>query len=225
MSIAQWKNKFDFQRLHRFLRSLLYAEDVDYSQFESKLDGTDIATFRENDKAFRLFGTNVHVKAGAYIACIIGLIVTMVYVVVYSFFHYRGMGRNPFIDHLELVDLIFAILLGIPCHFMLFYGLRAGKSIWFSPFLIFYTTNFVLNIVFTILTLSAFGLDIHRKIFGNVRFDLGWTLFQILFTSSQGLAIYVVIKARRYVNAKDFWRQKSQERNSQSIVADGVVID
>ncbi|KIH48429.1 hypothetical protein ANCDUO_21503, partial [Ancylostoma duodenale] len=66
------------------------------------MDGTDIVTFRENDKAFRLFGTNVHVKIGAYIAGAIGFAVTIAYCIIYTFYHSRGMGRNPFLDHIEL---------------------------------------------------------------------------------------------------------------------------
>ncbi|KAK6009119.1 hypothetical protein OSTOST_25982, partial [Ostertagia ostertagi] len=50
------------ESIKKFFRTIIRGEDVDYAQFESKMDGTDIVTFRENDKAFRLFGTNVHVK-------------------------------------------------------------------------------------------------------------------------------------------------------------------
>lgn len=49
----------------------------------------------------------------------------------------------------------------------------------YSPFLVFYMTNFILNCIFTILTLGAFAMDVHRRVFGNIRFDLGWTAFQV----------------------------------------------
>ncbi|CAJ0915266.1 unnamed protein product, partial [Mesorhabditis belari] len=213
--------------LHRFLRSLLWEEDVDYDQFESRMDGTDIVMFRENDKAFRLFRTNVHVKMGAYIACLIGFAVTIFYCISYTFYHSRGMGRNPFIDHLELVDLIFAFLVGLPCHAILFLGIRKEKKLFFIPFLIFYCTNFMLNVIFTVITIIAAIFDFHQKLFGNVRWDLGWTLFQILFTAAQGLAIYVVIRCRKYVAMKTLWKQRNAERNNNtsSIIADGVTIE
>ncbi|CAB3408843.1 unnamed protein product [Caenorhabditis bovis] len=195
-----------------FLRGIVYEQDVDYSRFETKLDGSDVVTFRENDKAFRLFGTNVHVKVGSYIACAIGFAVTIAFCISYSMFHSRGMGRNPFIDHLEMIDLIFAFIVGLPCHVILFFGLRNDRKCFFSPFLVFYMTNFILNIVFTILTLVAFAMDVHKKIFGNIQFDLGWTIFQILFTSAQGLAIYVVVRGRKYVAAKNYWKNKYNER-------------
>lgn len=40
------------------------VEKNNKSELVFRMDGTDIVTFRENDKAFRLFGTNVHVKVG-----------------------------------------------------------------------------------------------------------------------------------------------------------------
>ncbi|CAI5438599.1 unnamed protein product [Caenorhabditis angaria] len=202
------------KKVNYFLKGLICEQDVDYSRFETKLDGSDVVTFRENDKAFRLFRTNVHVKIGAYIACVIGFCVTIAFCVTYSLYHSRGMGRNPFIDHLEVIDLIFAFLVGLPCHILLFYGLWTDKKLLFSPFLVFYVTNFILNCVFTVLTLFAFAFDIHRQVFGNIVFDLGWTTFQIGFTAAQFLAIYVVMRARRYVAAKEFWQNKSNERMS-----------
>ncbi|CAD6186501.1 unnamed protein product [Caenorhabditis auriculariae] len=219
-----WVSMPDVQHVKKFFRKIIYEEDVDYDQFESKIDGSDIVTFRENDKAFRLFGTNVHVKIGSYIACGIGFIITLLFCISYTFFHTRGLGRNPFIDHLELVDLVYAFVIGLPCHVLLFLGLKQEKKMYFSPFLVFYVTNFILNCVFTALTLIAFAMDIHQKIFGNVRFDLGWTVFQIVFTAAQGLAIYVVMRGRKYVAAKDHWKRKSNERHG-SVVADGVTFD
>ncbi|KAK6009826.1 hypothetical protein OSTOST_25216 [Ostertagia ostertagi] len=121
------------------------------------MDGTDIVTFRENDKAFRLFGTNVHVKVGAYIAGVIGFAVTIAFCITYTFYHSRGMGRNPFLDHLEL------------------------ERLFFSPFLVFYLTNFALNVIFTVITVIAASLDLHRQLFGNIKYDLGWTAFQVFF--------------------------------------------
>ncbi|CAJ0568174.1 unnamed protein product, partial [Mesorhabditis spiculigera] len=225
--MAQFGNlasKSGLSSCHLFLRSLLWQEDVDYSQFESRMDGTDIVTFRENDKAFRLFRTNVHVKAGAYIACLLGFLVTVFYCVSYTFYHSRGMGRNPFIDHLELVDLIFAFLVGLPCHVALFYGIKKERKPFFLPFLIFYCTNFLLNVIFTVITVIAAIFDFNRRLFGNVRWDIGWTVFQILFVLAQGLAIYVVIRCRKYVDAKNHWKRRNEERQNQSAMADGVSI-
>lgn len=211
MSVATWPSMPDFQQAKKFLTKIVYDQEVNYERFETKIDGSDIVTFRENDPAFRLFGTKVHVKVGAYIACSIGLLVTALFCIFYTFFHSRGQGRNQFIDHLEIVDLVFAFVVGIPCHFLLFYGLLKCRKALFSPFLIFYTTNFLLNCIFTILTLFAFSMDVHRKIFGNIRFDLSWTAFQILFTCAQGFAIYVVYRGRKYVAAKQYWQEKACE--------------
>ncbi|CAI4221442.1 unnamed protein product [Auanema sp. JU1783] len=209
----------------RFVKNIIHEEDVDYSQFETKIDGTEIVTFRENDGQFRLFRTNVHVKIGAYIACAIGFAITISYCITYTFYHNRGLGRNPFIDQLELCDLIFAFIVGLPCHVLLFFGIRKDNKKLFTPFLVFYLTNFILNCVFTVLTIAAVLMDIHRKIFGNIRYDISWTLFQILFTAAQGLAIYVVMRCRKYASAKGHWKKTSAERNNSSIIADGVTVD
>ncbi|PIC53178.1 hypothetical protein B9Z55_002991 [Caenorhabditis nigoni] len=197
--MSSWRSKLPtVTQVQYFLKGIVHEQEVDYSRFETRLDGSDVITFKENDKAFRLFGTNVHVKVGSYIACAIGFAVTIAFCVSYSLFHSRGQGRNPFIDHLEIIDLIFAFLVGLPCHVLLFYGLQKSKKVFFSPFLVFYMTNFILNCIFTILTLGAFAMDVHRRVFGNIRFDLGWTLFQIAFTAAQGLAIYVVMRGRNF---------------------------
>ncbi|KHJ89783.1 hypothetical protein OESDEN_10385 [Oesophagostomum dentatum] len=95
----------------------------------------------------------------------------------------------------------------------------------FSPFLVFYLTNFALNVIFTAITMIAASLDLHRELFGNVKYDLGWTAFQIFFTASQGLAIYVVMRCRKYVAAKIYWKQRNMERTPSSIMADGVTIE
>lgn len=65
-------------------------------------DDSDIMVFRENSQKFRLFGTGIHVNLGATVAATIGLIVTIIFCVIYTFYHNRGQGRNEFIDHLEL---------------------------------------------------------------------------------------------------------------------------
>ncbi|KAK6725480.1 hypothetical protein RB195_004048 [Necator americanus] len=223
-SFANWTSKPEIESIKRFFRTIIHEEDVDYAQFECKMDGTDIVTFRENDKAFRLFGTNVHVKVGAYIAGVIGFAVTIAFCITYTFYHSRGMGRNPFLDHLELVDLIFAFVVGLPCHILLFYSI-AKEKLLFSPFLVFYLTNFALNVIFTAITVIAASLDLHRQLFGNIKYDLAWTAFQVLFTSLQGLAIYVVMRCRKYVAAKTYWKQRNMERTPSSIMADGVTIE
>ncbi|CAJ0595597.1 unnamed protein product [Cylicocyclus nassatus] len=222
-SFVNWTSKPEVESIKKFFRTIIHEEDVDYAQFESKMDGTDIVTFRENDKAFRLFGTNIHVKVGAYIAGVIGFAVTIAFCITYTFYHSRGMGRNPFLDHLEFVDLIFAFVVGIPCHILLFYSIYREK-LFFSPFLVFYLTNFALNVIFTVITLIAASLDLHRELFGNIKYDLGWTVFQIFFTASQGLAIYVVMRCRKYVAAKIYWKERNMDRSSPSIMADGVSI-
>ncbi|CAQ76454.1 uncharacterized protein CELE_C01A2.2 [Caenorhabditis elegans] len=81
-------------------------------------------------------------------------------------------------------------------------------------------TNFILNCIFTILTLGAFAMDVHRRVFGNIRFDLGWTAFQICFTAAQGLAIYVVMRGRKYVAAKSFWMNKYNQRTGPDDIID-----
>ncbi|VDP44651.1 unnamed protein product [Heligmosomoides polygyrus] len=68
-SISNWTTKPEIESIKKFFRTIIHGEDVDYAQFESKMDGTDIVTFRENDKAFRLFGTNVHVKVSRRFNC------------------------------------------------------------------------------------------------------------------------------------------------------------
>ncbi|KAK6041141.1 hypothetical protein COOONC_21353 [Cooperia oncophora] len=136
------------------------------------------------------------VQVGAYIAGVIGFAVTIAFCITYTFYHSRGMGRNPFLDHLELVDLIFAFTVGIPCHILLFWAI-AKEKLFFSPFLVFYLTNFALNVIFTVITVIAASLDLHRQLFGNIKYDLGWTAFQVFFTASQGLAIYVVMRCRK----------------------------
>ncbi|PIO72274.1 hypothetical protein TELCIR_05812, partial [Teladorsagia circumcincta] len=80
-----------------------------------------------------------------------------------------------------------------------------------NPFLVFYLTNFALNVIFTVITVIAASLDLHRQLFGNIKYDLGWTAFQVIFTASQGLAIYVVMRCRKYVAAKIYWRQRNTE--------------
>ncbi|UMM14373.1 hypothetical protein L5515_002203 [Caenorhabditis briggsae] len=221
--MSSWRSKLPtVTQVQYFLKGIVHEQEVDYSRFETRLDGSDVITFKENDKAFRLFGTNVHVKVGSYIACAIGFAVTIAFCVSYSLFHSRGQGRNPFIDHLEIIDLIFAFLVGLPCHVLLFYGLQKSKKVFFSPFLVFYMTNFILNCIFTILTLGAFAMDVHRRVFGNIRFDLGWTLFQIAFTAAQGLAIYVVMRGRKYVAAKSFWMDKYNQRTGPDDIIDAA---
>ncbi|KAJ1358114.1 hypothetical protein KIN20_016430 [Parelaphostrongylus tenuis] len=46
----------------------------------------------------------------------------------------------------------------------------------------------------------------------------------VIFTASQGLAIYVVMRCRKYVAAKIHWKRRNNERSS-SMIADGVTIE
>uniref|UniRef100_A0A914WIU7 Uncharacterized protein n=1 Tax=Plectus sambesii TaxID=2011161 RepID=A0A914WIU7_9BILA len=185
---------------------------VDYAQFSNDASGNGVLQFEENAPQFRLFGTKIHVVFGALIAGVIGLIVTMIFCVMYTFFHNRGMGRNEFIDTLELIDLIFAFFVGLPCHYALFYGIHCENKRFLSPFLIFYCTNFALNCLFSVTTLAAAFLDVQRHLFGRVRFDFGWVFFQLGFISAQGLAIYVVMKCRKYLDAKEQYRKPASEQ-------------
>uniref|UniRef100_A0A0N4TXN9 Col_cuticle_N domain-containing protein n=1 Tax=Brugia pahangi TaxID=6280 RepID=A0A0N4TXN9_BRUPA len=105
------------ERLKKFWNDIV-GNEVDYSQFETRYGDlcvdeeqfhsssqngdTDIIVFREKSSKFMLFGTNIHVVLGATIAATIGLMVTITFCVIYTFYHQRGQGRNYFIDHLEL---------------------------------------------------------------------------------------------------------------------------
>ncbi|GMT00538.1 hypothetical protein PENTCL1PPCAC_22712, partial [Pristionchus entomophagus] len=203
-SIRDLPSKSSIVKIRSLFHTLAHGDDTDYEEFENR-EG-DIRTFRENDKAFRVFGTGVHVKIGAYLAALIGLTLTVGFCFFYSLYHNRGQGRNSFLDHIELIDLIYAFLVGIPCHIILAIGILQERKSFFAPFIVFYASNFVLNIFFTFLTIIAAAFDFHRKLFGNVQLDFSWTLFQIGWTSAQALAIYVVFKCRRYVAAKNHFK-------------------
>ena len=85
----------------------------------------------------------------------------------------------------------------------------------------------------------AAALDVHRQVFGNIKYDLGWTAFQLFFTGAQGLAIYVVMRCRKYAAAKEYWRKRTAEvcfcffpsnntgllQRSSSVIADGISIE
>ncbi|VDK49316.1 unnamed protein product [Anisakis simplex] len=219
------------ERLKRFWNDM-FGEGVDYSQFETRKlffrnGDADIVVFRDNSSKFRLFGTNIHVTLGAVIAATIGLMVTIAFCVFYTFYHSRGKGRNEFIDHIELVDLIFAFFFGLPCHYLLFYGIHAENKRYLSPFLIFYCTNFMLNVIFCVITIVAAIVDVRRLLFGQVRYDFGWVAFQIGFTAAQGFAIYLVLRCRKYLSAKEHWKKISKQgpNYDHSIIADGVTSD
>lgn len=212
------------ERLRRFWNDIA-GNEVDYSQFETRNGDSDIVVFREKSSKFMLFGTNIHVALGATIAATIGLIVTIGFCVFYTFYHSRGQGRSYFIDHLELVDLIFALFFGLPCHYLLFYGIYRENKRYLTPFLIFYCTNFMLNVIFTSITIIAVIVDARRLLYGQVKYNFGWMAFQVFFTVSQGFAIYLVLRCRKFLSAKEHWRKMSSQRatNDHSIIADGVV--
>lgn len=214
------------QRLKDFWNDIA-GDRVDYALFESRNGSTDITIFRENSPRFRLFGTNVHVTLGAVIAASIGLVVTIGFCIFYTFYHTRGRGRNQFIDHLEFVDLIFAFFFGLPCHYLLFYGVYKENKRYLTPFLIFYCTNFMLNMIFTTITFIATAIDIHRLLFGQIRYDFGWIIFQVCFTSAQGFAIYLVLRCRKYLSAKEHWKKLSKQPPGldHSEIADGADIE
>ncbi|GMR53505.1 hypothetical protein PMAYCL1PPCAC_23700, partial [Pristionchus mayeri] len=59
-SIHNLSSNRGFVRIRSLFHTLAHGDDTDYEQFENR-DG-ELSTFRENDEAFRLFGTGVHVK-------------------------------------------------------------------------------------------------------------------------------------------------------------------
>ncbi|GMT28388.1 hypothetical protein PFISCL1PPCAC_19685, partial [Pristionchus fissidentatus] len=208
-------------RLRSLFYTLAHGDDTEYDQFENR-DG-EISSFRENDAAFRLFGSGVHVKIGAYITAVVGFSLTLLFCVFYSLYHSRGQGRNFFLDSIELIDLIFAFLIGIPCHIILGIGIYQERKTFFGPFLVFYATNFILNVVFTALTLIAAAFDFHRQFFGNIQWDFSWTFFQIVWTSAQALAIYVVFKCRRYIAARCHFKSNTSHFSTPfSITTDAI---
>ncbi|KAL3997811.1 putative integral membrane protein [Acanthocheilonema viteae] len=215
------------ERLKKFWNDIV-GNEVDYSQFETRNGDTDIIVFREKSSKFMLFGTNIHVVLGATIAATIGLMVTITFCIIYTFYHQRGQGRNYFIDHLELVDLIFALFFGLPCHYLLFYGIHRENKRYLTPFLIFYCTNFVLNVIFSSIMIIATIMDARQLLHGQMFYDFGWIIFQIGFTIAQGFAIYLVLRCKKYLNAKEHWKKISNQgtnNTDHSIIADGVVAD
>ncbi|KAM3722102.1 Atypical chemokine receptor [Dirofilaria immitis] len=214
------------ERLKKFWNDIV-GNEIDYSQFETRNGDSDIIVFREKSSKFMLFGTNIHVVLGATIAATIGLIVTITFCIIYTFYHQRGQGRNYFIDHLELVDLIFALFFGLPCHYLLFYGIHRENKRYLTPFLIFYCTNFILNVIFSSITVIATIMDARRLLHGQMFYDFGWIAFQIGFTTAQGFAIYLVLRCKKYLNAKEHWKKISNQGTTtdHSIIADGVVAD
>uniref|UniRef100_A0A0N5ADT3 DUF7027 domain-containing protein n=1 Tax=Syphacia muris TaxID=451379 RepID=A0A0N5ADT3_9BILA len=198
------------QRLKEFWSDIA-GDRVDYALFESRAGSSDITVFRENSPRFRLFRTNIHVTLGAVIAASVGLVVTICFCIFYTFYHTRGRGRNQFIDHLELVDLIFAFFIGLPCHYLLFYGVYKENKRYLTPFLIFYCTNFMLNLVFTSITFFATAIDLHKLLYGQIKYDFGWVGFQVCFTAAQGFAIYLVLRCRKYLSAKEHWKKLSKQ--------------
>ncbi|KHN83195.1 hypothetical protein Tcan_04340 [Toxocara canis] len=214
------------ERLKNFWNEIA-GEGVDYSQFETRNGDADIIVFRDNSSKFRLFGTNIHVTLGAVIAATVGLMVTIAFCIFYTFYHSGGQGRNEFIDHLELVDLIFAFFFGLPCHYLLFYGVHTENKRYLSPFLVFYCTNFMLNVIFCVVTIIAAIVDVRRVLLGQVRYEFTWVAFQLGFTIAQGFAIYLVLRCRKYLSAKEHWKKMSKHAPNydHSIIADGVTTE
>ncbi|VDO62880.1 unnamed protein product [Onchocerca flexuosa] len=98
----------EMERLKKFWNDI-FSNEIDYSQFETRNGDTDIIVFREKSSKFMLFGTNIHVVLGATIAATIGLMVTIAFCIIYTFYHQREQGRNYFIDHLELGQSLLSI--------------------------------------------------------------------------------------------------------------------
>ncbi|GMS77998.1 hypothetical protein PENTCL1PPCAC_173, partial [Pristionchus entomophagus] len=201
--LHQLPPKSGFSRVRSLFYTLAHGYDLDYKQFENR--SGDMTTFNENHKEFQLFGTQIHVKIGAYAASLIGLSLTVIFCVCYWVLS-NMEGSHALVDHIELVDLIFTVLVGIPCHVLLAIGVRQERKHLFGPFLVFYSAIFVVSVFFTVLTTIAAALDFHKKLFGNVEVDAGWLVFQLIWTLAQGLAIYVVFKCRRFVAAKNHFR-------------------
>ncbi|OZC05503.1 hypothetical protein X798_07523 [Onchocerca flexuosa] len=80
-----------------------------------------------------------------------------------------------------IVDLIFALFFGIPCHYLLFYGIHRENKRYLTPFLIFYCTNFILNVIFSSITVIATIVDVRRLLRGQVFYDFGWIAFQVSY--------------------------------------------
>ncbi|VDM46067.1 unnamed protein product [Toxocara canis] len=200
----------------RYLIYFDFAEALDSDPLPScrrqtaRNGDADIIVFRDNSSKFRLFGTNIHVTLGAVIAATVGLMVTIAFCIFYTFYHSGGQGRNEFIDHLELVDLIFAFFFGLPCHYLLFYGVHTENKRYLSPFLVFYCTNFMLNVIFCVVTIIAAIVDVRRVLLGQVRYEFTWVAFQLGFTIAQGFAIYLVLRCRKYLSAKEHWKKMSK---------------
>ncbi|VDN07074.1 unnamed protein product [Thelazia callipaeda] len=189
------------------------GNEVDYSQFETRNGDSNIIVFRDKSPKFMLFGTNIHVVLAATIAATIGLIVTIIFCIIYTFYHQRGQGRNYIIDHLELVDLIFALFFGLPCHYLLFYGIHQENKRFLSPFLVFYCANFVLNATFSAITIVTSIMVVLQILRGQIIYDFGWIVFQLGFTTAQGFAIYLVVRCRKYLSAKEHWKKISSQVN------------
>ncbi|EJW83324.1 hypothetical protein WUBG_05765, partial [Wuchereria bancrofti] len=110
-----------------------------------------------------------------------------------------------------IVDLIFALFFGLPCHYLLFYGIHRENKRYLTPFLIFYCTNFVLNVIFSSITVIATIMDARQLLHGQVFYDFGWIAFQLGFTVAQGFAIYLVLRCKKYLNAKEHWKKISNQ--------------
>uniref|UniRef100_A0A915ACI8 Uncharacterized protein n=1 Tax=Parascaris univalens TaxID=6257 RepID=A0A915ACI8_PARUN len=76
-------------------------------------------------------------------------------------------------------------------------------------------------------TIIAAAVDVRRLLFGQVRYDFGWVAFQVGFTAAQGFAIYLVLRCRKYLSAKEHWKKMSKQGQNydHSIIADGVTAE
>uniref|UniRef100_A0A914X1U5 Uncharacterized protein n=1 Tax=Plectus sambesii TaxID=2011161 RepID=A0A914X1U5_9BILA len=190
--------------------------EAPYARYIRKASKRNLKYFDESAPEYRLFGTQMHSTCGAIIVGLIGLIFTLAFCVIFGFFHNRfdQQGRNEFVDTVELLDVLFAFFVGIPSHYALFYGIHSGNKRYLSPFVIFYCINFCLNVLIVIITSASFALDVEHHLFGHIEFDILWLITQIAFIVYQGLAIYVVMTYRRYLDAKEHFRMTHENDNN-----------
>ncbi|MCP9264323.1 E3 ubiquitin-protein ligase AMFR [Dirofilaria immitis] len=79
-----------------------------------------------------------------------------------------------------------------------------------SKFMLF-GTNIHVVLGATIAATIATIMDARRLLHGQMFYDFGWIAFQIGFTTAQGFAIYLVLRCKKYLNAKEHWKKISNQ--------------